>query len=689
MLRLGYLGIKGVNPNILVIGGKGMEGTACYDYAQWVDVLHMPSGFMSAARAATEKWNHVLCPVYVNTCGLHSVRGGNPVSQDPFYERYRSGPYPEMVTKLMEGARAIFNEDYVDTPDFHYYHYTKRWAGKKHAATLGGALEFTENLPDMFVEDKTLQLARVNQMGYRLAPILLPAKVPQAQVAVLHTPETFFLFDSRLAYTGAMAATERLFEMLHMRHDVLHAADLVKDLGKYKVLMLTAAAECVTKEQVETIEKFYDRGGTVIFLDGSADLDTTTLQYQAFLGEFKKRLGIVPVKLKTPQGEIRTTANRWTPSLPSGELLRTMKDPDFNQAPAAYEVSAGQTAIAKIGQDAVMIANPKGQALVLTTGPIRKTWRPTWDFDRNHLALFRDILTGAGVKPEVVVSGDPHPERVTSGVLVGKGYWIVASANFTRENENLSVRMDWLPAGNYDVVDLTGERPIIQKDAHRNNHLAVDMEMREAKVLAASTSAEMLARNGVKVTLEPLMGRMWVVRPAGQPVIADAPAFTFKALSADVVIVPGDGLGAAGKGQAERIRAALSAQGCKATVATEADIKRVKTHNEVKVDGHLLETFDNEPLATEKNLILIGSGETNGVVKHLGAPGTFTYDKVLEKVTGGYPGPGRGVLALVDSVNDCTFNATDKGRDAILVGGSDAAGTEVAVAKFISIISAP
>ncbi|MFB3893666.1 MAG: beta-galactosidase [Phycisphaerae bacterium] len=702
MVKLGYEAVKKLNPDILVAGGKGVAGTACYDYGQWVDVLHWYSGWnMAAARAATDKWNHVLCPVYVNPCGLHKVRGGVPVGTDPFYERYRLAPYSEMLTKVFEGSRAIFNEDYVSSPDFHYYHYTKQWKGKKHEGTLGGALEFTtDDLPDVYVEPKTLQLARFNQMMYRLAPVVLPTKLPSAQIALLHTPESFYLFDSMGVYSQCMASFERLCQMLHVRHDVLHAADLEANIGKYKVLVLTAAAECVTPQQAQAIRKFHDGGGTLVLLDGALNLDSRTLQHAQFLDDFRKDLGIVPKRLTKPGEQMLTAAGKFTPTAGQGKQLKSVKENP--QAPCAYETSAGQTALAKIGDDAVMIATASGRCFVMTNGAIRKSSKSGEPLDANWLALFRDVFTAAGVKPELSVEGGPNPERVTAGVMSGKDasgapYWVVGLANFNRDAQDLRVKIDCLPQRDgqheaaldkYDVIDLTGERPIIAKDDKGGNHLATDTEMRQAKVLAAGGSPGELAAKGLDIKVEGLMGRVLVIRPAGLKVIVDAPAYTFKAMAKDVVIVPGDGLGAAGKTHAENVAKAIIAAGGKATVAAEADIKKAKTHYEIKVDGVLLETFDNEPLVTEKNLVLIGSAATNGLVKHLEAPRTFTYDKVLEKVTAAHPGPGRGVLALVDSVSDCAFDATDKSRDAILVGGSDDAGTAAAVTRLVEILTA-
>ncbi len=58
-------------------------------------------------------------------------------------------------------------------------------------------------------------------------------------------------------------------------------------------------------------------------------------------------------------------------------------------------------------------------------------------------------------------------------------------------------------------------------------------------------------------------------------------------------------------------------------------------------------------------------------MRHLGKPGTFTCNKVLEKIRPDCPRPGRGPIAGAESVNDPSFGPTDQTRDGLLVGGSD------------------
>ena len=59
---------------------------------------------------------------------------------------------------------------------------------------------------------------------------------------------------------------------------------------------------------------------------------------------------------------------------------------------------------------------------------------------------------------------------------------------------------------------------------------------------------------------------------------------------------------------------------------------------------------------------------------------------MLDKITPEYPGPGRGIIGTVECINSPTYDPRSQSRDAILVGGSDAAGTEAAVAEFLALL---
>ncbi len=103
-------------------------------------------------------------------------------------------------------------------------------------------------------------------------------------------------------------------------------------------------------------------------------------------------------------------------------------------------------------------------------------------------------------------------------------------------------------------------------------------------------------------------------------------------------------------------------------------------------DEHRIGTLENQPLAVQRNRVVVGDEETNPLMRHLGGCGTFTYDKVCGKITAEYPGRGRGLIGVVKSVNAPSFDPADQTRDAVLAGGSDEAGTISALERMIEIV---
>ena len=117
------------------------------------------------------------------------------------------------------------------------------------------------------------------------------------------------------------------------------------------------------------------------------------------------------------------------------------------------------------------------------------------------------------------------------------------------------------------------------------------------------------------------------------------------------------------------------------------DIKMRKTSFTVELDGVRLELFRNQPLKTNRNLIIIGTTRNNPLAAHIEKPEVFTYDKVLEKVTRLYPGKGRGIIQLVESINSPAYDSTGKCRHALLVQGSDTAGTMRAIETLTRLLT--
>ena len=98
------------------------------------------------------------------------------------------------------------------------------------------------------------------------------------------------------------------------------------------------------------------------------------------------------------------------------------------------------------------------------------------------------------------------------------------------------------------------------------------------------------------------------------------------------------------------------------------------------------DTFDNQIVDTDQQLIVVGNAATNVLVRHFNQQGSYAYDKVLDKITASYPDPGRGIVGTVESINCPYHDVTSKSRDAITVGGADPAGTAAAVKEFVGLL---
>jgi hypothetical protein len=102
---------------------------------------------------------------------------------------------------------------------------------------------------------------------------------------------------------------------------------------------------------------------------------------------------------------------------------------------------------------------------------------------------------------------------------------------------------------------------------------------------------------------------------------------------------------------------------------------------------YLVDSFKNEVVDTDNNIIAVGSTSTNALQQLWTRPDAFVYDKLLEKTTPTYPGPGRGVIGSLDAINYATYDLESQARDAIIIGGSDDPGTTNAVQKFLQLLT--
>ena len=201
-------------------------------------------------------------------------------------------------------------------------------------------------------------------------------------------------------------------------------------------------------------------------------------------------------------------------------------------------------------------------------------------------------------------------------------------------------------------MDVTGERPLVVPKADGGLRLARDPEGRSAKFVARKVSSESLKSEGLKLDVPPGQAIALLIRPAGEPVWNCVPDYTLKALAGSpcAIVLPDDSEAKLVE-FASRLEAFLKSKKVPVDVKRAADVKSKPNHHEVWITskfkgvpqdykGYFVDVFNNEPLVTDRHLIVLGSEEANALTKHLGKSDAFCYDKVLFKVTGAFPGGG-------------------------------------------------
>jgi hypothetical protein len=313
---------------------------------------------------------------------------------------------------------------------------------------------------------------------------------------------------------------------------------------------------------------------------------------------------------------------------------------------------------------------------------------------------FHKLLDSWNIDGRVKLAGVDDAWDLYAGCLCGEGYTLAAACNNAVDKPRaLKLQLNFLPPGDYAVTEVTGDPPDLATKPDGGPMLKNDPAARQLKI-NYQLSAQQIAQQGIPCVVRPRQAQVFLIRPLEPKVCVSIWKPWLRSFVQHPLTIA-YGTGAADKAGAEAIRAALSKGGVPAGLAPATEIKFQKLHHDVRIDPlkrdhrpkestagwYLVDTFDNEVVDTQDNLIIVGSLETNELLKHLAQEGSFVYDKVLEKVTAQYPGPGRGVIGSIDSINFATYDLRSQARDAITVGGSDTAGTQAAVHEFIKLIA--
>jgi hypothetical protein len=283
--------------------------------------------------------------------------------------------------------------------------------------------------------------------------------------------------------------------------------------------------------------------------------------------------------------------------------------------------------------------------------------------------LFSGMIEKSQIKKPVEIEKTQDSYLVYARMLHGKSYWLVALLNDHWKKQSVQAKLNFLPDGKlYDIIDVSKPgKPV---------------------VLKKKQPFETLLKNGINVKLEPLSGRVLIVRPSDMEIFVDCPEYELKALTLkqNINIVLPDNCSENLMDSVKKLQKTLLSKGSRSKILKADEIAIENTSALLKEKKCIIGEFKNKVLKTPDNLIIIGSTENNKLIQTLCKPGNYTYDKVLDDISLDYPGPGRGAIQIAESVNKAYYCPTDKSRDAVLIGGSDETGTVKAIDKFIEIL---
>jgi len=730
-----YNTFKKLSPYQPILGCKSANGPLIWFRHQWTDVSGYSDISQSTNLPSIRHFNKVPQTAMVNFCQFwHYPSGGWP--HYPFYrgpwQRYNSwpndfyslqkAPYARILKEIFAGVKSIFMEDYSahdqvfgrGEAGYHYIHRRKHFAAlAKNGKLLGWGdqpVEFTakENeLPPVNIEEKTLALSRAYQLCYRLAPLFLPAKVLPSQVGILITLESRYTLGGDWIFYEVVPALVELLEQLHTPADVIHNYT-PGSWAKYKVLFVTPGAKVIDSKMARKLQGYVRNGGRLVFMKGAAELPLANLQKKTSTPLFNldRLLGArFDDKVRPdPEKPIIMVSTRYTPSLKKGEPL-----PSYTWPPAfasgqipwvgslppyraestggLLPLTGGKVLAEMDGVPAIIAAN-QGKTITMICPQLQIIDRLACPFNESWRRIFGDFLDRAGVKKAVRIEGKGTVHLLDPGVLKGPGYWLVGIQNFDSKPQRFKAFFGFLDQGRYDISDLTGERPLIYQDKKGLYHLKEDPQGRKARMLGSNLSHTLIAKQGLELKLPGRRAVVLIIRWAGQKTWINGPASAFRNLiSKPTLLIIEKGCSEAVKKEVKTILKRLSPLGKNITEIQEKDIQGEKVQFAIKVDGYVLEKFLNYPLKINQNLLLISQKGEGRIISHLKRAGNFAYDKVLEKVTRQYPGPGRGIIQMVESIHSPVYDATSKSRHAILVEGSDAKGTLEAVKRMGKILA--
>jgi len=611
--------------------------------------------------------------------------------------------YPYLMQMVFNGNKAIHWEiyDLHYGGDFHFIHYNKKWreGGK---AWTGKKIGYDNaGTADVVIEERTMKIARAQQWLMRNGSLVLPASVPKSEVAVLTTTASRMIgYDPK----NKLSLTKRLirgwmdnaghdfmllgslFDNLHLTFDYVEER-VIDEIFKYKVLIVGYQANVMSRKTAEKIIHFVKKGGTVIFYPEGGTWDSVNFQKDKAVNEISPGFGLSEIcGARIDNDKIIEQNGIIVKKEINGYKAGTVMTNRYYGV--KLESTGGEVVATTEDGQPVLVKSADGKAWYFS-GYLGLAYFQSYDAHERFAQLVEGILKSAGVERRVEIEGMADRRKVIPGLLEGEGYWLVGVNNFDDQGQKLKIKVNQIPNGEYEVVDISGEKFTFEKGKDGNNHMKPDPEGAKAKYATEKISGKDLGQDGFAGDVEKYMSKVWLVRPAGGEVWVNATKEALRSyveLKKPLKVVIGAGAGDEIKGLSVELSKILESKGMKVEVVSDDAIKRKTMEGTLVEDGYELEKYSHVVIDDDANLIVIGNASENGVAKQLETAGNYVFNKVPEIVDEKYPGKGRGIIQLVESINHFSYDATDKSRDAILVGGSDREGTVKAVKELTRIL---
>ncbi len=555
-----------------------------------------------------------------------------------------------------------------------------------------------------------LYAQRANEVMFRTAPLMLPAQPMDAEVGILATGETIFPISDKgnngvRSFRQPLNNIGALLDSLQVGGWGVREDDF-DSIYKYKVVIIGPAAQMITRQQAEKLKDYVAKGGRLVFINNGAATDGATLYSRKDMAPLWGLDKLAGCKVKKVEDQ----------GFP--ELFEAEKETQSSYGYESLQLYSGSVAMRKDGEDVTAARSADGKCYYILDKGFDKGYYKDINKEAKDIRdLLGEIFATIGVRKNVAIEKAADPAHIYTGVLKGKDCWIVGVLNSGLKDQAMLAKLNFLPAGDYSVMDITGQRPLLKYTDQKSWYLEKDSQSRE-RLLTSRISAADLAGKGLELDCVTKGGRLLLVRNAGADVWLNMPEYEVLGLmlqyhrknpSVDarvdprpaqtpVYVVLGSGAASAQKAAAGRLVDMMTSRKVKASIVSDTEMmKKVKrTHTEVRLptrtagakDDYVMNVFDNEIFDTDGNLVVIGNENNNAVARQLAKDGAYAYDKVLVKVSSSFPGSGIGVIQVVESINNEGNDARFVSKSAIMIGGSDDAGTQKALDRVTSMIDA-